>query len=371
MKMHGRMRLATVLLLIGAGVVAADGADSGPPKVEPLKLLSRETPAWPGEINREAVVIIQFDVLATGKVANIHVADGGFHERRFVDAATNAVKRMKFEPRRIGASAVDTLGVTQLFKFSLGDVKPGITQQFRYELEKVGKLLDKKDYEGANFHAEWMLSGVVKLNYEYAVLQAQLAETYAKVGRTRDAIANAWRATARSAPLPEFFQVQESVPPNKASYYLLTKDLIVNLLELRMKLLARQGLYLEALQSYYELAGLVELKADDPRTLLAQQMTSIIQGSLTMRGIVEIGKEKMWRHHLSRRSFALDKVQGAIRNVGLRCSARELAYLEYMPGEARKTPTEWGMCSVLVEADPGTTFEVVEFPDTPAGAPEP
>jgi TonB family protein len=370
MKMHGRLSLTAILLFMGASTLAADSVGSASPKVEPAKLLSPVVPEWPGEDNREAVVIVQYDVLANGKVDNIRVADGGFYEKRFVNAAIGAVKQMKFEPKRIDGKAVDSLGMTKLFRFTLG-MKRGVTQEFLYELDKVGKLLDKKDYAGANFHAEWMLSGVVKLNYEYALLQAQLAETYARVGRIHDAIVKAWRATARSTPLPEYFQVQASIPPNKAANYLLPQDTIVNLLELRMKLLARQGLYLEALQSYYELAGLIELKPDDLRTVLAKRMTSAIQGPTTMRGIIEIGDEKGWRHFLSRRSFALDKVKGTIGMVGLRCSARAPTYLEYKTGEIWKTPAEWGACSATVEADPGTTFEFVEFPDPPVVAPVP
>jgi hypothetical protein len=279
------------------------------------------------------------------------------------------VKRIKFEPKRIDGKAVDSVGMSQVFNFVVGR-KPGITQEFRDELVKVGKLLDKKDYAGANFHAEWMLAEVVKLTYEYAVLQAQLAETYAKVGRTSDAIAKAWRATARSAPLPEFFQLQVSVPPNKASYYLLPKEITVNLLELRMRLLAKQGLYLEALQSYYELAGLVELKPDDPRTTFAKAVEATIKGPAALVGIVELGeREYRRRQFIARRSFTLENVQGSVKRITLRCSAKPDAELQYKPGVEWKIPAAWGACAADVEAQPGTTFEFVEYPDSFSAGP--
>jgi hypothetical protein len=366
-----RLAIAGVLLLIGTFGIAAEPGDAVSPQVEPARLLRKVIPIWPGLADREAVVIVQMDLLATGKVANIRVAEGGFHEKRFVNAAIAAVELISFEPRRIDGKPVDSLGVFQVFRFQLDDAETGITAEFRSELKKVGKLLDSKDFEGANFHAEWMLSKVVRSSYEYAVLQAQLAETYARVGRVSEATAKAYWATTRTTPLPDFLQLQSSVPANKASDYLLPKEVVANMLELRMKLLVNQGLLMEAMQSYYELAGLVDIPPNDPRAILAAEVAGTIQGSTTLIGTVELGSAVAWVQHLSRRSFTLNNVHGSVTGIQIRCSARPQTVREYRPGVEWKIPPSWGVCKAIVQAKPGTTFDFVEFPDTPAAAPSP
>lgn len=359
--MFVRVVVAAALLIIGVNAKAAASDGAVVASVEPLKVLKGAKLAWPGAPDREAVVILQFDMLATGKIANVRVADGGFHEKRFVDAAIAAAKRITFEPRRIDGQPADALGVTQVYRFDLS-LGPGISSGFRRELVKVGELLDKRDFVGANFHAEWMLADIVKFTYEYAVLQAQLAETYARVGKISEAISKAYLATTRTAPIREFLQLQDSVPPNKASYYLLQEAVVVHLLELRMRLLVDQGQYLEAMQSYYELAGLVELKADDPRTVLANEVEAIIKGPSALAGHVEMGDNAWrWVQYLSRQRFTLEKVQGAVKTIRLRCSARPETTLEYKSGVTWRVPAKWVVCVALVDVEPGTSFDFVEF----------
>jgi hypothetical protein len=366
-------RLVTAaLLLLVAGTAVAAGPETTPvPKVELASRLKMEL-EWPeGPRNREALVMLQFDVLVNGKAANIRLAEGGFHEKRFVDAATQAVKYSRWQPKRIDGKPVDTVGRIMGFRFTVPDMEQGITAEFRNELVKVDDLLKKGDFAGGHFHAEWMVSEVVKLSYEYAVLQAQLAETYANLGKIPEAAERAWKATARpSTPLPEFFQLQTSVRANKASNYLLPQELIVELLGMRMRLSARQGLLADAMLSYYELAGLVELPSTHPLADLARELTARIQGTGNLVGNIKIGALGGGRYFFSRHRFTLEKVQGTIKTIDMKCSAGLRTY-EYRPGMDLNVPAEWGGCLALFEAEPGTTFDIVEYPDGPAVAPVP
>ena len=66
----------------------------------------------------------------------------------------------------------------------------------------------------------------------------------------------------------------------------------------------------------------------------------------------------------SRRRFTLENVRGGnINLLGLLCEAdsRELAFA---PAEEWLVPEGWGACKVWINADPGTTFDFVELPDT-------
>lgn len=358
------MRLSGAAILVLAGALA-HGAEPGTtrqPAYEPVKQLKLDV-QWPGDVNREAYVILQYDVLADGKVANISVADEGFHEKRFVNAAVRALERSQWEPRRINGVAVDARGLRQAFRFAIQDMQRGVTQEFWNEARKVDNLVRKGDYAGGEFHAQWMLAEKVTLNYEYALLQAELARTYAGLGRIEDAVRKVRKATARAdSSRVDFLRVLDVPPPNRSSNYLLDKDLVVHLLGLRMHLLAVQGLALEALHTYYELAGLEQPKPDDPVSVLAEKLTTEIRGNGPLRARIEIGPESGWRQFLSRRKFILENVRGgSINQLFLECQAGFLP-LDYVPGEEWSVPANGGLCNAHVGADPGTTFEFVELP---------
>lgn len=359
-----RQMATAILVLACAAVQGAEPEADRKPTIEPPRRLQLNV-EWPGEINREAYVIVEFDILANGTAANIQVVDGGFHEKRFVDAVMAALKRSKWEPRRINGVAVDSPSIRQGFTFRRSKTsEPLITREFQREARKVEELIRKRDFAGGEFHANWMLAEKVKLNYEYALLQAQLAQTYAGLGRIGDAVRKVAIATARS-DRPEFLQVLDVPPPNSPANYLLEKKAIVQLLDMRMRLLAAQGISLEALQTYYELVGLKPLAADDPLVVMAERLTAQIRGGGILRARIEIGPERGWRQYLSRRKFVLEKVRGgSIRSLSLSCEA-DSRVVDYVPGEEWSVPENWGLCRASVGADPGTTFDFVELPDAP------
>lgn len=359
------MRLArAILVLMGVVAHGAEPDAARQSSYEPPRRL-RLNVEWPGETNREAFVVLEFDILANGTAANIRLVDDGFHEKRFVDAAMAGLKRSKWEPRRINGVAVDSPGMRQGFGFSRrNETETFITRDFRSEALKVQELIRKGDFAGGEFHANWMLAEKVKLNYEYALLQAQLAQTYAGLGRIHDALRKVGRATVRS-DRPGFLKVLDAPPPNTPSNYLLEKKALVQLLDMRMRLLATQGLALEALNTYYELAGLKQLPPDDPLVVLAEQLTAQIRGGGALRARIEIGPDGGWQQFLSRRRFILERVRsGSINSLYLVCEAASRVF-EYVPGEEWSVPESWGLCNARVGADPGTTFDFVELPDAP------
>lgn len=348
--------------MLACSVRAAESVPVTSPSIEPVRALDMAV-SWPGDLDREAFVVLEYDVLANGTVANVRLVDDGFHEERFVEAAIAAVRKAKWQPRRVNGEAVDSPGMRQSFRFSLPDVQKGITYWFRAEAKKVEELLQKGDYAGGEFHAQWMLSEKVVLNYEYAVLEAQLGQTYVGLGRLQEASNKLGRATARSGSRPAFLEVLDSPPPNNPSNYLFEKDILLPFLELRMRVLAAQGLMLEALHVYYEMAGLETIPPDDARAVIAAQLTSQIRGSGSLRGKIEIGKSAFWRQYLSRRKFTLEKVRdGRIEELSLNCSGGSMP-LEYVPGEVWTVPEGWGPCTAEISAETGTGFEFVEYPD--------
>lgn len=357
------MRLsAAILPVVLAGAALAAEPDAPAPSTVEYATQKRLNLRFPQPVDREALVVLEFDVLANGRTANITLLDDGFHEERFVKEAMRALEQSRWDPRRVNGEPVDSQGLRKRFSFSVANQQQGITEEFALEAEKLEDLLNKKDFAGAEAHAQWMLVNTVTLKYEYAILEAELAQTYALMGRPQDALQKIRKATSRSTGWPEFLQLLDKPPPNDPSLYLLEKDLVVRLLRLQMQLLASVGLPLEAMQTYYELAGLEQLAPDDPVVATSLLLTEQIRGGGLLRGEIELGTGGSWRQFLSRRRFALENVRGSIGDMRLACEggSRDLSY---SPGEEWEAPSGWGLCTVGIQGAPGGGFEFVEFAD--------
>lgn len=361
-----RHSIAVTLALFACATFAAVPETSGLPAIESAEPASRLRFMFPGAEDREALVILEFDVLANGRTANINLVDEGFHEKRFVDEAIRALKDSKWKPRRVNNVPVDSVGMRFTFEYTTGDREQGITREFAAEAAKVEKLISTGELAKGEEHASWMLTKVVKSLYEYAVLQAQLAQTYALMGRTAEALEKISGATARLDGEPYFLQLLDKPPPNREKNYLLSPNVIVDLLAMKLRLQARQGLALEAMQTYYDLAGLKKIAPDDPVAAIAAMMTERIRGTDDLRGLGRIATSGRFVKDLSRRRFTLENVQGEIEATSLVCEAHSQE-AEYQQGKVWTLPPDWGLCWVSVRGTVGTTFEVVESVD-PQGA---
>jgi protein TonB len=97
----------------GPGTLIQDG---------PLVALVRVSPTYPARAQQsglEGWVLVQFDVLATGTVANIRVVESS--ATIFEDAARRAAARFRYKPRVIDGVAIETSGIQNLFSFHMED----------------------------------------------------------------------------------------------------------------------------------------------------------------------------------------------------------------------------------------------------------
>ncbi len=315
---------------------------------------------WPGDFDREALVRVRFRVHADGHVSEVELLDGGFHEKRFVDEVFRAMKTAKFKPAMRNGVPLDDYCATQPIVFALGAEAKGITPVFRRELSKVEKLVRSGDNAGAHFHAEWMLSEKAKLLYEYAALQAQLAFTHASVGNVHRAIAAAHAGSERKSPTQREFSLEELAPPNSASYYMLPQEVVTNLLEMRFKLAASKGMLLESILAYQELAGLVKIPGEDPRARAAVAIVNALKGDKPLVAQLRVDESRFVSHELFRRTFSIAPRTGAIEKVHLSCAGRNRV-LAYQPGVEWTIPAKWEKCAAVVQAEPGTEFDFVEY----------
>jgi protein TonB len=95
----------------GPGMLIQDG---------PLVPLVRVSPTYPASAQQnglEGWVLVQFDVLATGTVANIQIVESSASV--FERAARKAAARFRYKPRVIDGVALETNGVQNLFRFQM------------------------------------------------------------------------------------------------------------------------------------------------------------------------------------------------------------------------------------------------------------
>lgn len=88
----------------------------------PLVAIVRVQPAYPAVAEArglEGWVLVQFDVLPDGRVANAFVVDSSSH--LFEKAALNATYRFRYKPRVVDGEPAATTGIQNLFRFEMPD----------------------------------------------------------------------------------------------------------------------------------------------------------------------------------------------------------------------------------------------------------
>ena len=88
----------------------------------PLAAIVRVSPTYPPVMNArglEGHVLVQFDVLADGRVANIVVVESS--HSGFNKAAIKAAERFKYKPRVVDGVPMASTGIQNLFRFRMED----------------------------------------------------------------------------------------------------------------------------------------------------------------------------------------------------------------------------------------------------------
>lgn len=355
------------LAAFSADDVAVATSDPPPAAARPVfkaaTLTRRPEVGHPDGRAREALVYVRFIVSPEGRPTEIAVLEErGFHDQKYRSESIRAVRGMRFSPATMDGVPVQSGPLIQAFNFGLALTKEqqGVTPEFRRELDKVAALMKERDYAGAHFHAEWMLREKVVFSYEYAVLQAQLAQALAADGRVEEALHAARGATSRTGSTPVRFRLGEPPPRNNPDNYLLPKDLVVYLLELRMRLHVQHGDLLEALNTYNELAGLDALNEGDPRKTIADQLVALLQSGDTLVFNGKVTGE-FWSHDLYHPQFTTQNVKGNLDKVHLHCRGGFKEF-DYVPGETWNLPAGFDECTVEFYGEPGATLELVEMP---------
>lgn len=354
--------MACILCTVATGG-AAPAATQTSPEPETSGFISAvpkytEKLEWPDDsYDREAFISLRIMVSPQGKVSEVTLdEDTGFYSPPFVKACINAAKAMRFKPATLNGKPVEQ-GFILPCKFSIG--ADGVSPEFKVEAQKVADLFKSGDYAGADFHAQWMLKETVRYGYEYALLQSTLAVTHASLGHDHEAIHFAEEASQRTSPNATNFSLHQPIPANSPHNYLLPREVIISLLNMRMRLAANNGMLKKALKAYYEVAGLEKIASDDPRVAAAAQLTAKLESSEPLAAKIVLVRSN-WKHELYRRRFTMEHVSGIINSIALRCGKTRQP-LTYVPGDEWTVPDGLQDCVVDVDGETGTTFQLIEL----------
>src|SRR5690606_2398757 len=213
---------------------------------------------------------------------------------------------------------------------------------------------------GAHDHAEWMLRDKVQLKFEYAVLQAQLAQTHATLGNVEEALRYAVAATIRSGVETPGFRLDDPVPPNDLRRYAVPREMLYYLLELRMRLQTLRGDALGALKTFREFAGLRKFSPTDEPAILAERLVELLESGRPLMSKGRVANE-FWSHDQYHPSFRLLNVAGKVDLLHAHCEGSYTEY-SYVEGTTWVLPEGVGACVVEVYGEPGTSFDFVELP---------
>lgn len=312
----------------------------------------------------EGVVYLRFDIDEKGRTSNISVREDGFQVAAFAPAARNWLAGARFEPAKKAGLPVAVTGLQMPIRFQLSGINPGITPAFRDEMNKVVGLLDGKDYAGAHFHAQWMLSEKATLLYEYAVLEATLANTLARTGEFPAALQATRSTTALVSMRTDTYRIGGPIPELSESDFLLPKAMIAQQLRLRFILAAALGLDGEALTAHALLQGLGAVPDDDPTFPEYRKILLRIQNLPRLEGLAKTDESSRWKQNLVFRNLAIrDAKVGAIKHVDVTCDGGFWSSDD--PEKFRDAVISMGpdsdACVLNVSAAPGTQFRVVEY----------
>lgn len=372
--------LATLVLVAGAfGSVAAPAQDAdlsgSVRKITPAKLdkkQQRMDSFFPGEVDREALVYVGVKISEQGEVTETRLLDGGFHDRRFSDAALKVARRLKFVPAQSDGTAVTYEGIVPI-RFSVpqpgGKPIQGVTPEFQREAKKVQTLIEQKDLAGAHFHAQWMLSEKVKLGFEYAVLQSTLAYTHARAGNVHRALKAARDVTAHTGMSLEKYQPGGPLPQISMRDFLLTKELLDQMLKLRFVLATSQGFYLDAVRAQADRMALKLAAPDDSYATDTTKLLAALEAAPSLRAHARIDEEKGWSHDLWFNRFAVRSLSGgSLSGMLLTCDGYSRS-LEYVEGAEWTVPARWSSCRLQFEGTSGAEFDIMEYRNAPEASP--
>jgi len=327
--------LPGVLAIVGPLVHFSAAAQVVPP--QPLVIEQPDPPTNRFGMPSEGWVIVRYSVLADGSTDNVTVFEK--MPPMLIDRdAVDAVESWSFEPATADGTPIDWHNNEAVIVFDVDGAPPVPSPPFLTAWREVQTELTEGDPEKAlrssrNMHP-------IRLA-EIGLAQMQLATIDVKLGNNHAALKAIRRVTDPAIPA-------------------LSADDLTGALQYRNALELQLGDVMAALDTFARRTEMGALPEGDP---VAAAMPAVEKalGDGNAIAISAMILDDVWRHPLSRRTFAISDLDGSIDAINVECN-RRVAELEYAADAEWTLPASWGECTVFVEGKDETTFRFFEFP---------
>jgi hypothetical protein len=401
------------LMLLGTSLVFAQQRSPS--------VLNEVVLEYPGLVDREALVELEFTVKSDGSVSDMKTV-GGFYEPRFVEATEAAVRQLQFRPASESGEAVDWPGFRISGRFIVEDLFNTVNPDFSNTISAIENLIEDGDYSQAESRAIDLRSSNTIYFYEYAYVNLRLSEIYLMTNQLFDGYAASLKATQayregehrnyglESARMRDSFKVAllqssqaisddlfisneldvnsalvlsntitqptQLVRPrhirssvrfsnwgedggDKGSLDVLNSMLSKNALQTGVQIFARLG-HISPLLNDYDRFAQVEARVPEILETINGLANASVDQQAPLKSSHRIANGQ-WLFFPYRRTFAVTEVAGSLESVDFQCD-RNVIRLDFQAETEWSIPESWENCSLLFRGEDGTTFSVIEFP---------
>lgn len=320
----------------------------------PAKAIEKKAPRYPGsELRRyrEAWVQLSYCIDESGVPQNVSVVDS-VGDRNFERQAMSTIEDWRFEPAVVDGQPSWQSNNNQLVYFALEGQDLGADRDFIRSYKKIGKLLTANELDEADILFERLFSSDDLSLYESSKLWVQRAKYELNRGDLYMADLALRRASASKGKWIEAASYQQ-------------------LLSLRVRVEAKLGQYADAISAYGRLKKTAG--EDDPAVLelqpLMDKVQAMVDGDAVLKTSAEIRKKgecygcnDSYIFKPARPQFSFSDVVGELASIKMRCKHK---YYESKISDLVEwqIPETWGGCLIEIYGVPGTTFNILMYPN--------
>lgn len=306
--------------------------------------LSRKAPKYPkaAAVNGyEGFVRMSFVVDEQGNVIDPVVEDATGH-RKFEQAALRAIKKWKYSPAMQDGKPVQQCHNNVQFDFNLHRAN-GATRGFIRKYQAANALIEAGKLEDAEVAIQALHDGNLRNRYENVWLW-KLDTLYAETIGDKEREFRAVRKVLWSGR-------DDKLLSDAQKLWFVAR---------RFSLEVEFVKFADALQTFETLQELDGSETEVARLQpFVEQIRSLIASDQPIVIPIQFGKTETWFHQLSRQQFAVEDIEGKVQDLEIRCDARREKF-NVLEEHLWQIPQSWGECNLMIHADEGTRFKLVE-----------
>lgn len=316
------------------------------------KPVDRTAPKYPNSELRkghQGWVDLNYVVTKDGKVID-PVVEASSGSPAFERAAINTAKSWRYEPALLNGEPIQQSKTAARIVFALDGSETGVSRRFFKNYKKIEKAIGRDEMEFAS---------------------SELEEAFQSKGLTLAELSWLWALQVRIAGIhgdreQQLIAVRRALAVSKDW---MPDQLRAGLLTTRIVLEIQKTNFAAALDAYSELKTIEGANTSelDP---IVENIRTIVEGDQLLVSAAEIGNNgscesctSQWRYRPMRRAIEITEIDGTLGDLELRCEWQRFVD-KARENVAWEIPASWGDCSVVVHGETGSTFKLVELPDS-------